>query len=190
MSQAKGGLVVKRTTLAALVALLLTLVTGPAAWSQTTLTGSDPAEGAELTVAPERITLTFSEPVDPDLVVMFVTGADGVAWPVGELTADGDSVTMPVTPSGPAGRCVVRYNIASGTDPVRGAVSFTLTAPAPSAAVTSVAEQDTTATVAGRRTGSGGAILPSWVWVVVSAAVAGLVVGIVLVRRRTPPAGS
>lgn len=55
--------------------------------ADTQLTGSNPGRGARVAVAPTRTTLTFDEPVDPDLVVIFTTGADGVSWPGSEITA-------------------------------------------------------------------------------------------------------
>lgn len=118
----------------AFIALVCMVSATPAAWAGSHLTGSDPVQGARLTAAPARITLTFDQPIDPDLVVIFVTGADGVAWPGGEITAAGNTVTMPVTPSGPQGRCVVRYSVAPAVDtaqPLRGDLAFTLTEPVP-----------------------------------------------------------
>ncbi|MGH3758049.1 copper resistance CopC family protein [Actinophytocola sp.] len=181
----------KRVAVAVVVsAVLAALGTAPGTAAGTaadiTLTGSDPAEGAALAAAPERITLTFSEPVDPELVVIFVTGADRVAWTVGEITAEGNTLTMPVNSSGPAGPCIARYTIASGDDPVRGTVSFTLTEPVASRPATAAAEPTALTAIAGRRAGDGGDIVPLWIWVVLGSAAAGLAVGALLVRRRTP----
>jgi methionine-rich copper-binding protein CopC len=169
---------VRRLVIGALVAVLTMLVTAPGAWAQAELTGSDPAEGAELARAPERITLTFSEPVDPNGSVVFVLGADGRTWQVGEITASGGTLTMPVTPSGPAGQCRVVYNIVGKDRPLSGEVRFTLTAPAPNAPPpTSVAEE---VAEPDPITGEPENGVPMWVWILAGAIVFGVAVGLVV----------
>lgn len=166
---------------AALTAVLTMLVSAPNVLAQAELTGSDPAEGAELARAPERITLTFSEPVNPDGAVVFVLGADGKTWQVGEITASGSTLTMPVTPSGPAGPCRVVYNIAADGHPLSGEVGFTLTAPAPSAPPATDADEASDAAgpdpITGEPESNG---VPAWVWILAGAIVIGVAVGVVV----------
>jgi copper resistance protein C len=183
--------VVTRLVAGALVAILAVLTTAPSAWAQTELTGSDPANGAALAVAPDRITLTFSEPVDADLAVIFVTGGDGRTWPVGEITASGNTLTMPVTPAGPAGQCAITYNIALEDHPLNGVVRFTLTKPAPSSPSTPSTTVPAPPPQPDATTeDSGGSSM--WAWVVIGAVIVGVAVGLVVAgsardrRRRRP----
>ena len=164
-----------------LAALLALLVAAPGAVAQDELTGSDPAEGASLDTAPASVTLTFNNAVDADLAVIFVTGADGRAWDSGEITSSGTSLTMPVTPSGPAGRCTIEYNIAAEDHPASGQVHFTLTAPAPNVPPTANSNrgpapgEDPVADGADEPRGS-----KLWIWVLVGAVIVGVAVGVVL----------
>lgn len=183
----------KRLTVA-LVAVLAVLGMAPSAWAQAELTDSDPAEGAELADPPTKITLTFSEPVDPDLAVISVAGADGILWTVGEVSATDSALTMTVTPSGPAGRCTISYNIASDDDPASGSVKFTLAkpVPAPSNPPTTTPVDATSLYPASSVPDDSGGGLPLWVWVVIGAVVVGLALGAVTMRRggTRPPAKS
>ena len=168
-----------------LTALFALLVAAPAAVAQDQLTGSDPAEGTSVATAPTSVTLTFNGPVKADLAVIFVTGADGRIWDAGAITASGDSLTMPVTPSGPAGRCTIEYNLASD-DPASGQVHFTLTAAPPSAPPTTAAPADpaTDDPVAEQAERPRGSSL--WIWVAVGAVIVGVAVGVLFagVSRR------
>jgi hypothetical protein len=126
----------KRVAAVVVLALLFLCGAAPGASASVHLTGSTPDQDARVATAPTRITLAFDEPVDPDLVVIFVTGADGIAWTGGDITAKGDTVTIQVTPAGPAGTCVVRYSVApatAGEDPLQGRLTFTLTKAVPAA---------------------------------------------------------
>lgn len=174
---------VTRCALAVVVAVLAVLGAAPGAWARTDLTTSEPVDGASVGVAPERITLTFDEPVDPDLAVIFVTGADGLPWPAGEITAAGNALTMAVTPSGPAGPCIVRYNIASD-HPISGEVRFTLTEPAPSRAPTTTERAPNPVAEPAGSGGSGG--VPLWLWLLLGAVLVGVVVGVVVARLAGP----
>jgi copper resistance protein C len=88
----------KRLTIIAILAALATLWTAPNAWAHTELTASTPAEGAQVAAAPQQLSLTFSEPVDPAATKVTVTGAEGTAWTVGAITATNTTLTVPVTP--------------------------------------------------------------------------------------------
>jgi copper transport protein len=81
----------RRTTATVLLTLLAVLLCAPTASAHTELRGSSPKDGAQLHQPPRRITLTFSEPVEPDEVRATV---DGTRLPVSR-SADGrkDTVT-------------------------------------------------------------------------------------------------
>jgi copper resistance protein C len=173
--------VVTRLGICLLAALLALVTAAPGAVAQAVLTGSDPADGASVAAAPRSVTLTFSGPVNAELAVIFVTGADGRAWDSGEITASGDSLTMPVTPAGPAGKCTISYNIADDKRPASGEVRFTLTAPAPSlppttesASESAAPEEDPVEAAADEPRGSS-----LWIWVLVGAVIVGVAVGVV-----------
>ncbi|MEU7529006.1 copper resistance CopC family protein [Saccharothrix sp. NPDC042600] len=132
----------KRLALSALVALGL-LAAAPAAWAHTELIGSDPADGASLPQPPTRLTLTFSEPVPAESATVTVTAPDGTAWTVGEVSASGATLAVPVTPgASPAGQYVVSWQVESlDGDFVSGKTTFTLAGapPAPPAVTTTAA---------------------------------------------------
>src|SRR6266487_401327 len=67
----------RRAALAAVLAGLWLVTTGPAAGAHAMLRGSDPAAGASLDRAPGRVTLTFTEAPDPALSVVHVLDTSG-----------------------------------------------------------------------------------------------------------------
>ena len=79
--------------------------------AQTTLTSSDPANGAELITSPTQITATFSAAV-PNNAVMTMA-CNSVATPLGTVTigTDGVSLIAPVTSVLPVGTCTVSFSI-------------------------------------------------------------------------------
>ncbi|MGH3878757.1 MAG: copper resistance protein CopC [Actinophytocola sp.] len=116
-----------------------------------------------------------------------MTGADGVTWWVGDITADGNTLTMPITPAEPAGPCKINYEVVSAAgDPVSGEVAFTLARAVPATSTPPAP----TESAAGPITGAADSGGPSgWIWVVVAAVGVGLVVGLVLARvGRARPA--
>ncbi|MEJ2857464.1 MULTISPECIES: copper resistance CopC family protein [unclassified Saccharothrix] len=127
----------KRLALSALVALGL-LAAAPAAWAHTELIGSDPADGATLPQPPTRLTLTFSQPVPAESAIVTVTAPDGTAWTVGEVSASGSTLAVPLTPgASPAGQYVVSWQVESlDGDFVSGKTSFSLAADQPAPAPT------------------------------------------------------
>ncbi|NUT96976.1 MAG: copper resistance protein CopC [Saccharothrix sp.] len=137
----------KRLALSALVALGL-LAAAPAAWAHTELIGSDPADGAALAQPPTRLTLTFSQPVPAESATVTVTAPDGTAWTVGEVTASGATLAVPLTPgAAPAGQYVVSWQVESlDGDFVTGKTSFSLTAAQPAPAATTTTAPATTST--------------------------------------------
>ncbi|MEV6110513.1 copper resistance CopC family protein [Streptomyces sp. NPDC051940] len=117
-------------------ALLLTLtgalllaagaLAAPAA-AHTGLEGSDPADGAALSAAPQRITLTFNEPVRAAYTRLSLTVDRGEPLAVGKPAVSGGTVTLAPPKEAPAGRWTVGYRVVSEDGhPVSGTVSFTV----------------------------------------------------------------
>lgn len=120
-----------RLALSALLATLALFGAAPLALAHTELVSSDPANGATLPQRPTRVTLTFSEPVPAESATVTVTGPDGAAWPLGEITAEGNTLVVPLRESGsPAGPHTLNWKVESlDGDFVDGALTFTVPAP-------------------------------------------------------------
>ena len=94
------------------------------------LISSDPRNGTELATGPEKITLTFDQPVRQGFAQISVIGPDGARWEEGKTTVDRTKVSVGVKPLGPAGVYAVGYRILSSDGhPVSQKITFTLTAP-------------------------------------------------------------
>ena len=177
---------------AALVALLLTLLTAAPALAHTSLVKSTPAAGAVLPTAPTTVSLTFGEAVTLPANPVQITGPGGAAWTVGKATIDDATVSFPVTATGPAGAYTMAWQVISDDgDTVKGTVPFTLSAPATptttAAPATSAAALTTAAAAAtpvGQQaeTSSGG--VPAWVWVIVVVVILAAIAGLVVRSRR------
>ena len=179
-----------RLPIIAILAAVVTLWTAPNAWAHTELTASDPADGARVATAPSSLTLTFTEPVDPEDATVTVIGPGNVEWAAGAITAAGTTLTVPVTPAGPAGRYTIAYRIVSADgDPVGGSVTFTLTSAVTTTTTTTQPTVSSAAPAPGAQpedAGDGG--LPAWVWVVMGLVVAGVIaVGVAVVRSGSRP---
>lgn len=164
-----------------IVAALLTgcAVLGPAtpAFAHNVLIGSQPSTGATLTTGPTEIRLNFNAPIRTGPNTIKVIGPNGTHWERSEnATVDGNSVTTPVVPLGPAGLYTASYAIVS-TDghPVSGDITFTLTK----------AGNGTPVTLAAAQTGGGGGI-PVWVWIIGAAVLLAVVLVIALRPGRRP----
>jgi methionine-rich copper-binding protein CopC len=127
-----------RLALSALLAILALFGAAPQAFAHTELVSSDPADGASPPQRPTRLTLTFTQPVPAESATVTVTGPDGVAWPLGEVVADGATLTIPMGESGsPAGRYTVSWMVeALDGDFTDGTFAFTLTSPPQAPAAT------------------------------------------------------
>jgi len=103
------------------------------------LISTDPAQGATVAAAPAAVRLTFSDPIDQRYVRAAVTPPGGAAANV-TATADGPTVTVPLTAAGP-GAYRVEYRVVSADGhPVSGELHFTVAgSPAPSATAPSAA---------------------------------------------------
>ncbi|VEG38003.1 uncharacterized protein, copper resistance protein CopC-like protein [Mycolicibacterium flavescens] len=141
------------TTVAAGAALLLWLTIGMLASAGTasahaTRIASDPAENSRLTEAPETVSATFSEALQPQFAAITVVGPDGNLWSAGEPQVQGAVLSVGVRPLGPSGRYTVNYRATSADGHVvNGSWSFELSVPGtgtpgPSAAAPAQAPAD------------------------------------------------
>jgi copper resistance protein C len=116
------------------------ILTAQAASAHATRVSSEPADGAVLTVGPERVSATFNQPLQTTFAAMTVVGPDTNVWSSGEPTVQGAVVSVNVRPLGPAGSYTVNYRVTSADGhPVSGSWGFRLTvagagAPGPAAA--------------------------------------------------------
>ncbi|WP_199430704.1 copper resistance CopC family protein [Qaidamihabitans albus] len=181
----------RRLLVLAGVAVLALLGIAAPASAHNVLISSDPAEGEQIAAAPEAVTLTFDQEVqDAGTNEVAVTGPDGGQWAEGLVQVNGNEVTAPLRPLGPAGEYVIGFRILSADGhSVSEELRFTLTTagtgtpagdPAASAAPgteqSAAAGQDT-----GERAEADSSGVPVWVWIV--AAVVLLGIGIVVAMR-------
>ncbi|HEX3785202.1 MAG TPA: copper resistance CopC family protein [Pseudonocardiaceae bacterium] len=153
------------------------------------LVGSDPANGASVSVGPSQVRLNFNAPVQFGANYLTVIGPDGAHWEkTDNATVSGNSVSTSVAPLGPAGEYKVGYRIISADGhPVSGEVTFNLTkagtgTPPPQQAASGTGGGSGTAaagSAGGTGSGSTGGV-PIWVWVLGAAIllVAGLFFGL------------
>jgi methionine-rich copper-binding protein CopC len=161
----------------AIAGLVLLGSAGPAS-AHDTLVSSDPKDGAQLTIGPSHITLTFDQPVNAGFNTITVTGPGGDHWNTGDVATSGNSVSTAVLPLGPAGEYVTGYRVVSADGhPVSGSLRFELTRPGTG---TPAPPTSSAASAAGS---NGGA--PVWPWVL--AAVAVLAAGVILALRLGRP---
>lgn len=152
-----------RRTLGAVAIALLTaglavLGAGPAA-AHSVLVSVDPADGAQLSTGPARVTFTFNENLQPSFPSVTVVGPDHNLWSEGQPVVDGPHVSIAVRELGPAGKYTMAYRVTSADGhPVSGTRSFTLT----------TAGHGTPGPKAGGANSSGGGSggVPVWVFIV------------------------
>ncbi len=124
--------IVKRSTVRKLVVAFLAvaalLIGAPAASAHSVMTGSDPADGAELAEGPEQVSVSFNEVPQSQFATLNVVGPDGNLWSKGDPRIEGESVVVDVGELGPVGDYTVAYRVTSADGhPVSGTVTFTLT---------------------------------------------------------------
>lgn len=188
---------------ATLLAAFLVLFSPLSASAHDALVSSSPAADESVEVVPAELTLTFSAKLigGEGATEVVVTDPDGNSVTDGPATADGAIVTQPLTGTGAAGSYHVIWKVVSSDGhPTSGEYSFTVTVgddgaatDEPSAAPTTSATPTTEQTAAPAPTptpeanaddADGGS---AWIWVLVIVAillVAGVVVWIVMSRRR------
>jgi copper resistance protein C len=98
------------------------------------LTGSSPADGAEVAAPPVAVSLTFSGRVDPGAVHVRVSRANGVAAASGTPTLDGRRVVVPVTVVDRGGYLIGYHVVLASGREVAGVVRFTVAAAGAAAA--------------------------------------------------------
>jgi methionine-rich copper-binding protein CopC len=167
----------------ALLALLLTGVAmlglATPALAHNVLISSDPAKGASLQAGPAQVRLTFDQYVQAgDVNQVAVTGPDGSRWTEGQVRVEGNVVTAPLRPLGPAGSYTIGYHILSADGhPVTGEIGFALTTPGTGTPASATAPGSPATTADGP--GSSG--VPIWVWI--AGAVVLLGVGLTVALR-------
>ncbi|GEE01135.1 copper resistance protein C [Gordonia spumicola] len=111
----------------AFAALAAGLVAGPAA-AHSALTGASPEKGASIETAPDKVTLTFNEDLQPAFATIKVVGPDNHFWQTSEPVIDGRTASVSLSGLGPVGTYQVNYRVTSADGhPVSGQTTFTLT---------------------------------------------------------------
>jgi methionine-rich copper-binding protein CopC len=188
--------------LGAVLLLVLTALFGGAgtAAAHATLISSDPADGASLASAPQRVTLVFDEPLPQGLNTVAITGPGQTRWETGDVSTTGNTISTAMKPSAPAGDYIVGYRIVSeDAHPLTGTVRFRLTTSGASAqppAATTAPEtaagaQPTQPAEPSRFAGqpASGSAPPVWPWVAGGLALVVVAGGAaVLLRRRNSAA--
>ena len=166
----------------AIVALLGGVVAGPAS-AHSSRTGASPEDGASLSTAPDRVTLTFNEDLQEAYATLKVVGPDNHFWQKGEPTIDGRDISVAIDGLGPAGEYKVNYRVTSADGhPVQGQTTFTLTE-----AGNGVAGPAVPADYEGPENDNESGI-PAWPWIVGGVVIVLLIgagIAFVLVRRRS-----
>ena len=113
---------------AVVAAVLFTLYGTPqAAWAHNALLGTTPSDGAQVTVAPARVVLTFNEPAINTGTKVLVTGPDGPVTE-GDPRLIDNTVQQDLKPGLPAGEYVVEWRVTSADGhPINGSFSFEAT---------------------------------------------------------------
>ena len=185
-----------------------------AAQAHDQIVSTNPKDGAVLTVWPRQVEVVFAEKALSLGTAMRVTGPGGVVS-TGPVQIAGTKISQALLPNGPAGTYRVLWRVTSEDGhPVSGQFSFVMKA-APGASSTATSSTATTAaaspsatvgaaTTAPGSTGSGSAAPGStvsatdrqssgrsWWWVALGVGVvlAGVLIGVVVYRRRGAPAG-
>jgi copper resistance protein C len=125
------GRTVRRTIAALVTGVLLLGIGGLAAGTvsaHSAPVSSNPADGASVEAGPERVSITFNEPLQTSFPALTVVGPDGNLWSKGTPSVDSATVSVPVGELGPAGLYKIGYRVTSADGhPVRGELTFTLT---------------------------------------------------------------
>ena len=89
-----------RTALSLVLAGLALVLSATPAFAHTELKSSNPADGASLSAAPEKVTLTFEEAVTLPSKPISVDGPGGVSWTVGSRRSMGPRSARRCSPPG------------------------------------------------------------------------------------------
>ena len=157
---------------------VLLLAGAHAADAHNVLESTSPAKGASVPSAPSSVDLVFNEPVESGFNEITVLGPDKTShWEAGAAVVQGEKVSVPLRPLGPAGVYTVSYHIVSEDGhPVSDSYTFTLTTPG-----AGTAAPQGQAAVAGAPAPADDSTVPAWVWIAGAAVL--LVAGVVVARR-------
>jgi copper transport protein len=127
--------VARRTALTALAATLVALFAAPAALAHANLISTNPARNAVVAVSPERVTLTFDEPVESEFASIRVLDEQGRQVDDGQTALPEPTVAVVGIDSTLAdGTYTVAWRFVSGDDdPIHGAFVFHVGKPGASA---------------------------------------------------------
>ena len=114
--------------LAGVILAVLAMTGAGIASAHATRIATDPADGATLTQAPQRVSATFNEALQGTFAAMTVVGPDGNLWSTGEPVVQGAVLSVGVRPLGPTGFYSVNYRVTSADGHVvSGSWRFELT---------------------------------------------------------------
>lgn len=169
---------IARTIVVVLVALACWASGGASAGAHTALTASDPANGATERTAPTVVTLTFTEDINPTFANVVITSSDGRNWASGPPRVAGPELRVSVSPDMPdGGEYKVGYRVVSKDGhPVSGSITFTV-AGVPAAAAPASPPTSASPTTTAAPPGSSGPLGSDTKGSVITAAVAGLLLG-------------
>lgn len=131
----------------AILACLVALALPASAAAHAVVEQTQPTRGAALERSPERVTVTFDEPVESSFGALRVFAADGDRVDVGDVQRpSGDAVAVRVEDDLPDGAYTVTYRVVSAdSHPVTGGYVFTVgkAGGTPAAAVADLLEEGT-----------------------------------------------
>lgn len=170
----------KRLIAAVLLAVFAAVGFAQPAFAHNTLTSSNPKDGSSIAAAPDTVTLTFNDDVQPgEGNQIVVSGPGDTRWTSGsaQVDVDGTKAGISLPPLGPAGEYTIAYRILSADGHVvKDVLSFTLTEDGDGKPLSTGADDG--------GEDSGG--LPLWVWIVGAVVLlgAGLVFALRLGREQ------
>jgi copper transport protein len=118
---------VRRALAAAAIALSAVALWPSAALAHANLASSDPAQGAALDTAPDHVTLTFTEPPDPEISTIEILNSAGAEVQEGQVqpvSGDRRSLQVALRPDLPDGVYTVSWRVFSITDGHQTAQAF------------------------------------------------------------------
>ncbi len=113
----------RSVSLAALIPMLLWLATG-AASAHAALDHAEPASGATVAAAPQEVTLSFTEKLEPAFSTVTVTDASGQRVDTGDTRVEGSQMSVALRPGG-SGTYHVTWRVLSvDTHKTNGSFTF------------------------------------------------------------------
>ena len=121
----------RSSALLLVVGVLLTGLIGtwaaPTASAHSRVVSSAPSDGSSVQTGPDRVTITFNEPLQESFAVLTVVGPDGNYWQDGTAAVDGPRLSVALRELGPAGTYTMNYRVTSADGhPVEGRRTFDL----------------------------------------------------------------